>query len=452
MEFSDQQLALVAEYREKQPWEEEPDDENYPDWEEQLQKSDQGKILNNAYNVLMILLNDEKLKGKFAYNLLTHKPEIIGQVPWKRLGEDKAMTDYDDSCLRNYLSVEYDIKAKDIIYDCLNQILPDYQYHPIRDYLKSLRGKWDGNRRLDTLLIDFFGADDLELNIWQTRLTFVAAVMRIFQPGCKWDYVLTLKGDQGLGKSSFFQQLAVNSEWFSDSIDDMKGKESKEQIQGNWIIELGEMAAVSKGDQKRTKQFITSTKDEFRPAYGRRLVSYPRQCIFVATTNDELPLKDDTGGRRWWLIEVKRKWFESDIPLEVDQIWAEAVHVYEEMINHGIPFKLPNHLENEAKKIQAQFTDRGLYAGIIEDVLQRGYYEQNDYLSGTVTKVPINETCALQVWEKVLGRHKNDFTSANARDINAVLKSLDGWECIGRIKFGDYGKQTVYKRMDSQDR
>jgi putative DNA primase/helicase len=417
-------------------------------WQEKLQKSDNGKIISNAFNVLTVLTNDEQLKGKFAYNLLTNKPEIVGQVPWNRLGGDKGMTDYDDSCLRNYLSIEYGIKAKDIIYDTLNQVLPDYQYHPIRDYLISVRGTWDGNPRLDTLLIDFFDADNTELNRWQTRLTMVGAVMRIFQPGSKWDYVLTLKGDQGLGKSSFFQQLAVNYEWFSDSIDEMKGKEAKEQVQGNWIIELGEMAAVSKGDQKRTKQFITSTHDKFRPAYGRRQISYPRQCIFVATTNDDLPLKDDTGGRRWWIIDVKSRWFEKDLPLEIDQLWAEAIHIYDQMIANNIPFKLPDYLEEEARKIQTQNTDRGLYAGTIEDVLQRGYFEEKDYRFGTIKKVPINETCALHVWEKVLERYKHDFSSAHARDINAVLKALEGWECIGRIKFGEYGKQTVYKRKD----
>lgn len=104
----------------------------------------------------------------------------------------------------------------------------------------------------------------------------------------------------------------------------MRGKDGKEQILGKWIIELGEMAAVSKGDQKRTKKFITSQVDEFRPAYGRRTIYSPRQCIFVATTNDDLPLKDDTGGRRWWIVDVKGKWFEKVLPLEIDQIRTEA--------------------------------------------------------------------------------------------------------------------------------
>lgn len=450
MEFTDKQFALIMDYREQNGHLEKDSDDLTMTWQDELQKSENGKILNTAYNVLMILLNDEKLKGKFAYNLLTNKPEIVGQVPWKRLGQTKDITDHDDSCLRNYLSINYGIKGNDIIYDSLNQILSDHKYHPVRDYLQSMRGKWDGIPRIDTLLIDYFDAEDTELNRFQTRLALAGAVKRAFEPGCKWDYVLTLKGEQGMGKSSFLELLSVNREWFSDSIEEIKGKETKEMIQGKWIIELGEMAAVSKGDQKRTKQFITSTHDDFRPAYGRRTVRYPRQCIFVATTNDELPLKDDTGGRRWWIIIVRSKWFEKAIPPDLCQIWAEAVHVYDIMTANNTPFKLPDFLENEARMIQTQNTDRGLYAGIIEDVLQKGYYEEHDYMSGLTKKVPINETCAFHVWEKVLKQHRDKFNSAHARDINAVLKTQEGWEQVpGRKKFGEYGKQTVYRRKDS---
>jgi putative DNA primase/helicase len=445
MELLERQLSMIAERRQKQLLEKQ-EIKTTDDWLDELQKSEQGKIISNAFNILLILLNDQKLKGKFGYNLLTHNAEIVGNVPWQRLDEDNGMTDHDDSCLRNYISMQYGIKAKDVIFDSLAQVTSDKKYHPIRKYLESL--KWDEKPRLDTLLVDFFGADDTELNRWQTRLSMAAAVARIFYPGCKWDYVPTLKGGQGLGKSTFLQEIAVNGEWFTDSLDDMRGTAAKEQLRGKWIIELGEMAAVSKSDQKRTKQFISSRTDEFRPAFGRRTVRFARQCIFWATTNDEEPLKDDTGGRRYWIIDVKTKWFEKDEPLELDQIWAEAVRVCQEMMANKIPFKLPDYLEYEANSIQTQNTDRGLYASIIEDVLQRGYIEELDYNS--VKQVPVNETCAFHVWEKVLGRHRNEFNSAHARDINAVLRTLPGWEQVkGRVKFGQYGKQTVYKRKDS---
>ncbi|MEW5552118.1 virulence-associated E family protein [Peribacillus frigoritolerans] len=416
------------------------------DWKERLQVSERGKIYSNPFNVLLILQNDENLKGRFAFNLLTKMPEISGQVLWKRINNSAVLTDHDDSCLRNYLSINYDIKAKDIVYDSLNQIVLENQYHPVRDYLSSLP-KWDGKPRLDTLLIDYFDAEDTKLNRAQTRQTFIGAIKRAFQPGCKFDYVLTLKGPQGVGKSTFLEAISVRKEWFSDSMDDIRGKDAKEQLSGNWIIELGEMAAVGSGDQKRIKQFITSTEDEFRPAYGRRTIRVPRQNIFVATTNDDLPLKDDTGGRRWWIVEVKSKWFEKDIPLEVDQIWAEAVSVYKYMESNKIPLKLENDLEAEAKKIQNENTDKGIYATEIEYVLSRGYIEKDDFHQGKI-RIPITETCAFHVWEEILGRYRQDLTKVTAREINATLKNMPGWICRGRVQFGEYGKQTVYKRGD----
>lgn len=417
------------------------------DWQSEFETTKNGTTKSNAFNTFLIFNNDENLKGKFAYNLLTKNPEIRGKVPWKRANDTNEITPQDDSCLRNYLSVKYGIQSKNVVEDVLNEIVLNNQYHPIRDYLNSVRGTWDGKPRIDTLLIDFFSAEDTELNRWQTRLTLVGAVKRVFQPGCKFDYVLTLKGDQGIGKSTFFQRIAKNSDWFSDSLDDMKGKDAKDQLKGNWIIELGEMAAVSKGDQKRIKQFIASSEDEFRPAYGKRSIRFKRQNIFVATTNDELPLKDDTGGRRWWIVDCHSRWFDKELPLEVDQLWAEALSVYEYMEANNEPLKLPNELEAEAKKVQLENTDRGLFAAEIEEALERGYVERNEY--DGITKIEINETCAFHVWETILNRYKHELTTTAAREINATLKTIEGWECVGRVKFDPYGKQTTYRRKDT---
>lgn len=420
---------------------------NKSDWKDQIERSDRGRPLSNAYNVKLIFENDKNLAGKFGYNIFTYKQEITGSVPWKRIQEVSGINDTDDSCLRNYFSINYGIKAKDIIQDGLTEIAAANQFHPVREYLNSIRGKWDGKKRVDTLLIDFFDSEDSELVRFQTRLTLVAAIKRVFQPGCKFDYVLTLKGEQGKGKSTFLKKLAVNPDWFSDSIEDFsKGKEAKEQLLGKWIIELGEMAAVGAGDQKRTKQFITSTTDEYRQAYGKRTSSYPRQNIFVASTNDELPLKDDTGGRRWWIVDIHSNWMDKDKPLEINQIWAEALEIYEYMEREDIPLTLPGDLEQEARKKQTENTDRGLYAAEIEHALSNGYIEQKDY--DGIKKIPFSETCAFHVWEKILGYYKRDLTKAQAREINATLKSMEGWENIGRREFKPYGKQTVYKRIE----
>lgn len=427
-----------------------PQPEVLKDWKEQLEVTRYGNYKSNYNNVLLIFTNDENLKGIFAYNLLTKSPEIIGKTTWKRAGDTKEITPSDDAALRAYFNINYGIQSKQVIEDCLMIVMLDNMYHPVKDFLESVRGKWDGTPRIDTLLIDFFSAEDNELNHMQTRLTLIGAIKRIMQPGCKFDYVLTLKGDQGIGKSTFFQKLSVNPDWFSDSLEDTKGKDAKEQLKGNWFIELGEMAAVSKKDQKNIKQFIASTTDEYRPPYGKRKLTFARQNIFVASTNDAQPLKDDTGGRRWWIVECFSRWFDKDIKLDkyyVEQIWAEALSVYEYMESENIPLKLPDHLENEAKKIQLENTDRGLLASQIDQALEQGYYEKRSYEG--VANVYFNETCAFHVWEHILGRHKNDLDSTKAREINATLKMAKGWEHAGRIQFYPYGKQTVYKRKDT---
>ena len=443
-----QWVTAIKKYENEAPFIVEPNfqEETNDNWKDELQLTNQGNVKSNAYNTLLIFKNDKGLKDKFAYNLLNKNPEIVGKVPWKRTHDTTEITPQDEACLRNYLSINYGIQSKAVIEDVLNEVCLENQFHPIQDYLKSVRGKWDGKPRIDSLLIDFFDAEDTELNRWQTKLTLVGAIKRIMQPGCKFDYVLTLKGDQGIGKSTFFQTLAVKSEWFSDSLEDMKGKDVKDQLKGNWIIELGEMAAVSKRDQKTIKQFIASREDEYRPAYGKRTLRFKRQNIFVASTNDELPLKDDTGGRRWWIVQCNSRWFDKDFSLDVDQIWAEALSVYEYMESNNEPLKLPDHLEEEAKKIQLDNTDRGILASEIEQALEQGYYEK--YTFEGIQKVEFDETCAKHVWEHILGRNKIDFDSTIAREINSILKNMEGWEYVGRIKFDPYGKQTVYRRKD----
>ncbi|WHX62345.1 virulence-associated E family protein [Peribacillus frigoritolerans] len=419
------------------------------DWKELLEVTRYGNYKSNVNNITLIFNNDENLKGKFAYNLLIKSPEIIGKTYWKRARDTHQITPNDEAALRNYFARNYGIQSKQAIEDVLMEMVLENMYHPVKDFLESVRDKWDGKPRIDTLLIDFFSAEDTELNRMQTRLTLIGAIKRIMQPGCKFDYVLTLKGDQGIGKSTFFQTLAVNPDWFSDSLEDTKGKDAKDQLKGNWFIELGEMAAVSKKDQKNIKQFIASMVDEYRPAYGKTKLSFARQNIFVASTNDSQPLKDDTGGRRWWIVECYSRWFDKDIKLDdyyIKQIWAEALSVYEYMESENIPLKLPDHLEAEAKKVQVENTDRGLLASEIELALEQGYYEKHTFEGSE--KVYFNETCAKHVWEHILGRHKNDLDSTKAREINATLKMAKGWVPVGRIQFYPYGKQTVYRRKD----
>ena len=223
-------------------------------------------------------------------------------------------------------------------------------YHPVKEYLGSL--KWDGTRRLDTLLIDYLGAEDTPYVRAVTRKTLVAAVARIYQPGIKFDSILVLNGPQGIGKSTLFARLG--GQWYSDSlsITDMKDKTAAEKLQGYWILELGELVGIKKMDVETVKSFISRTDDKYRQAYGVNVESHPRSCIIVGSTNSDGGfLRDITGNRRFWPVQVTgcgkyHPWELTD----VDQIWAEAIERY----NSGEELFLTGSLEDEAVSQQRE--------------------------------------------------------------------------------------------------
>lgn len=157
-----------------------------------------------------------------------------------------------------------------------------------------------------------------------------AAVARIYNPGCKFDYMLTLRGRQGLGKSALIAKLG--GKWFSDSFSTIQGKEAYEQVLGVWIMEVGELAGMRKAEAETIKLYISKQSDRFRPAYGRRTQEFPRQCIFIGTTNESEFLRDTTGNRRFWVVDTPKEpirdlWKELT-PATVSMVWAEACGIY----------------------------------------------------------------------------------------------------------------------------
>ena len=166
-------------------------------------------------------------------------------------------------------------------------------------------------------------------------------------PGCKFDYCLVLAGGQGTGKSTTLEKLGVN--WFNNSIDSINGKDALEQLQGSWIVELGEMQATKKADNEAIKSFISRSTDKVRLPYARRAEEFPRQCVFSATTNDSEPLKDKTGARRFWMLKSTAT---SDTTPQrlailsndyITQVWAEVYHNYKkEMSDNGNVNLLPS--------------------------------------------------------------------------------------------------------------
>src|SRR5690606_2790431 len=265
--------------------------------------------------------------------------------PWDPRKERRQWTDVDDAGLRHYLERVYGITGKDRIFDALSLCAHKNRINDVKDYLTSL--KWDGVKRLDTLLIDYLGAEDNVYTRAVIRKSLAAAVARVMTPGCKYDYVPILVGPQGIGKSTFLRLLG--KDWYSDSLQTFEGKEASEMIQGVWINELGELSGLSRAEINAVKQFLSRTEDIFREPYGRRTNRYPRRCVFFGTTNEDEFLRDRTGNRRFWPVvvgvqEPKKNVFR-DLPEEVDQIWAEAFLAWQ----LGEPLYLTGEAEQDRK-------------------------------------------------------------------------------------------------------
>lgn len=414
------------------------------DWLNKLEKKTNGKgFRDTPANVKLILNNDPALAGKFARDIFGHRDLLLDSVPWRKIKKPQALEDDDDAGLQNFLFENYEITRATVINNALSEFLISKEYHPVQEYLKGLR--WDGVPRVETLLVDYLGADDSEINRAITRLTLAAAVARVFHPGCKFDYVLTLISKQGIGKSSLLNLLG--GEWFSDSLGDIRGKDAYEHLQGSWIIEFAELTALRKADVERIKQFTTSQMDKFRLSYGKRSKEYPRQCIFVASTNDFEPLKDQTGNRRFLPVAVgihsvdfaKRNNFPRD------QIWAEAVEIFKEIDRKREPLDLPRHLKKQMEQLQRNYTEESTLAGEIREKLDEPW-GGGDFGNVTVK----NRVCAIEIWSEMLGFSKDKFTTAKAREINDILRNTPGWGIYpnnnGRTRHGGYGLQTVFER------
>lgn len=426
-------------------------------WQQRLEVNRRGVPEPTAGNIDLIFRHDENLAGKFKLNIFDKRAYVFDDLPWRKLPKKPdVVKDVDYSGLQNYIERHYGITARSKVEDSFKLQLEQNSFHPVRDYLNSL--EWDGTPRIDTILQEYFGVEDSIYTREAMRKTLVGAVARVFQPGVKFDLVLTLVGAQGTGKSTMVRLLG--KEWFSDTLPSIQNKEGMEQIQGAWIIEMAELAGVRKADLESTKHFISKQFDEFRPAYGRVKEVYPRECIFIGTTNDHNFLRDTTGNRRFMPILIQPQQATKDIfsefEPEIDQIWAEAVALYKN--------KEKLYLSKEANKIatmkQNEHRDIDARQGIVEDYLdlllpenwdEMDIYERHAYITDPLAaNKGVKErmqVCTMEIWRECFGNTSKNPTRRELYEINDILRSLKGWKPLQkRQRVPQYGIQRVYER------
>jgi predicted P-loop ATPase len=210
-----------------------------------------------------------------------------------------------------------------MVFDATRMVAGANRFHPVRDYLHSL--KWDGTGRIETWLIDYFGAEDTPFVRAVSRTWLLGAVARILTPGCKFDFMLILEGMQGLEKSTAFNILAAKDEWFTDNLQgDLHNKDAVQNLQGAWIVEMPELDGLNKSEVSMLKAFLSRKVDKIRVPFDKLPKEFPRQCVLAGTSNESAYLRDHTGGRRFWPVCVDE--VDTNGLKEIrDQLWAEAV-------------------------------------------------------------------------------------------------------------------------------
>ena len=429
------------------------------DWMLKLEREPSGNLTKTIDNAMMILRNDSRIKDRIAYDEFANRVVTQGGLPWNADPKRRTWSDTDDSGMMYFMEHGHRLFIPDKkLMDALALRSEENKFNPVQEYLDSQ--VWDGVPRLDTLFIDYLGADDNEYVRTVTRKSLAAAVARAMEPGVKYDNMLILTGGQGIGKSTTLRLLG--KDWYSDSLQTFEGKEACEMIQGVWINEIGELNGFSRSEVGDIKQFLSRTEDLFRAPYGRRTNAYPRSCVFFGTTNDDEFLRDPTGNRRFWPVKVGRHkpkyHIFTQFPLVVELIWAEAVEVWK----RGEPLFLAGSAEDLAKNEQEAHREHSAKEGLVLEFLNepipldwngRDINFRRAYFNGALEAQPSTDRilrdriCAAEVWCECFGQDKARMRQSDTREINAILGRMPGWtRQEWPVRFGPYGQQRGFNK------
>jgi hypothetical protein len=397
-------------------------------WRNNLIVSATGSPKPLLANAITALRDAPAWQGVLSFDEFAFETIVEAAPPWwmDLYWDPRPWSPHDDLLVTDWLQRRGIGVTVAVAAQAVETVARDRTFHPVRDYLGGLQH--DGKARLGSWLSACLGAEQTAYNEAVGRAMLVAAVARIFNPGCKVDNVPIFEGEQGARKSTAVKTLF--EPWFSDELADLGSKDAAMQTRGVWGIEVSELDAMSRMEVSRIKAFITRTVDRFRPPYGSRIIDSPRSCVFWGTTNAEGYLKDETGGRRFWPVKVGKIDIDQLLK-DRDQLWAEAVVLFDA--------KVPWWITKSEIQAIAEHHQQARYVG---DPWDRAIA---DYVDSTTT----NSVTIDQVLRQALGLEIGRCGQIEMNRVARCLRSL-GLSRV-QVRIGDKRVWTYRKPVTAED-
>lgn len=384
---------------------------------------------NSLRNIGLILERDALLKGTFAYNEFAYAEEVKKDIPALHIKKGYIEDSYVAGILR-YIEDKYEVLfAEKLLYMAISNESHKNAYNPVKTYLLEAAECWDKKIRVDELLPTFLGVEHSEITTLQTKLFFVGAVAKVFEPTIKFDYVLDLVGGQGAGKTTFLKRMSNNL--YTDQFVDFKDKDGFINMQKAWIVNDDEMTATKNSDFETLKKFISAEEMEYRPPYGRTAVRRPKNFVIARTSNEITYLRDKTGERRFLPNFVsKEKQLKSplkDLTKEVvKQLWGEFVNYYqngfsfwlddaegEKLIRHREKFMYVDEVESQIEECLQTWPGDFISSSQIAKELGEDNLVKNKTLSTKIKYIMDNHKEWTAASKKIAGVSKRGYKKIN---------------------------------------
>lgn len=378
----------------------------------------------------------EELGLNAAYDEMRATTVVTGPLPWDTNAKSRNWNELDDAQLISLLEDCINLRNEKTLTNAMTIYAHEHSFNPLTDELDHLR--WDGKGRAGSLLCRCLGAQDCDYTRAAEVAYLCGSIARAYHPGTKFDYVLTLVGAGGLGKSTFVRRAALHDSYFTDCIGDLGNvKTTGERLSGKWQAELPELSGMNGHSLESVKAGITRVSDTYRQAYGKRALDHPRTAVFVATTNTIGFLKEKSSGARRFLPvlcgihEIELSVHSPEFVHEIEQVWAEVVH-WRKSGDPRFRCALSADMEVEAMRQREGFLEEDPRVDVI-----------NAYLAGNRD----HPVCSLEIAEKALMR---DPDTKLCREICSILNNeCPGWKFAKKIVCGSYGKQRAWRYSPS---